>query len=119
MKVIIAGSRQAEYHHVGKALFECPFKQEITEVVCGCAKGADTHGRSWADKLKIPVKSFPANWDLYGKSAGPIRNEEMAKYAEALILVWNGRSPGSANMLKTAKIYGLQIHEYIFPRSVG
>lgn len=112
MRVIIAGSRQAEYHHVIKALVDRPF--DITEVVCGCAKGADTHGRTWADKYGIPVKSFPANWDLYGKSAGPIRNDEMAKYADALVLVWNGRSPGSANMLKTAKIHGLTIHEYIF-----
>jgi hypothetical protein len=112
MRVIIAGSRQAEYHHVITALLDRPF--DITEVVCGCAKGADTHGRTWADKFKIPVKSFPANWDLYGKSAGPIRNTEMAENADALILVWNGRSPGSANMLKTARIYNLVIHEYIF-----
>ncbi len=112
MKVIIAGTRTAEYHHIGKALFDCPFKHEITEVVCGGAKGADTHGRSWADKFEIPVKSFPAAWVLYGKSAGPIRNDEMARYADALILVWNGRSPGSANMLRTAKFRNLKIYEY-------
>lgn len=114
MRVIIAGSRHAEYHHVVKAILDCPFENEVTEIVCGCAKGADTHGATFGAKFNFLVKSFPANWDLYGKSAGPIRNDAMAEYADALILVWNGRSPGSANMLRTAKIHGLKIYEYIF-----
>jgi hypothetical protein len=46
---------------------------------------------------------FPAKWDKYGKAAGPLRNREMAAYADALILVWDGKSRGSANMLAEAK----------------
>jgi hypothetical protein len=114
MRTIIAGTRTAEYHHVHKAMCGCPFANQITEIVCGCAKGADTHGRAWAEFRGIPIKFFPAEWDAYGKQAGPIRNTKMAENADALILVWNGRSPGSASMLKIAKIYKLTIHEYIY-----
>lgn len=119
MKCIIAGSRTAQYHHVVRAILDSPFDGEITEIVCGCAAGADTHGATWGAKFHIPIKFFPAQWSLYGKSAGPIRNREMSEYADALILCWTGRSPGSANMLKTAKIHKLLIHEYIFKPEVS
>ncbi len=62
-------------------------RPQITEVVCGEARGVDTLGKQWAQKHNIPVKSFPANWDKYGKAAGYIRNEDMADYADSLIAV--------------------------------
>jgi hypothetical protein len=64
----------------------------------------------WARQNDIPVKYFPANWEAYGPKAGPLRNQEMANYADALILIWDGQSPGSRDMLKKAKGKGLQIH---------
>lgn len=117
IKCIIAGSRTTEYHHVVKAIQECPFTPQITEVVCGGCEGADLHGKTWADKLNIPVKFFLPQWSEYGKSAGPIRNTKMAEYAApdgALILVWSGTSPGSAHMLRTARTYKLRVYEYIY-----
>jgi hypothetical protein len=119
MIAIIAGSRTAEHHHVVAAMLECPFTREITEVVCGCANGADTHGATWADFRGIPTKLFVADWESYGASAGPIRNDEMARYAEpdgALILVWDGKSRGSANMLRAALFRKLRIFEYVYKK---
>jgi hypothetical protein len=75
--------------------------QKITEVVTGKAKGADTLGEKWARCVaNLPVKEFPADWKTHGLKAGPIRNGEMADYADGLIVfIWNG-SRGSANMLE-------------------
>ncbi len=102
MKVIIAGPRHmpfSMYPLIQRAVDRAPFP--VTEVVCGLANGADTFGKKWAYENKIPVKEFPADWDKYGKRAGPIRNREMAEYADALIVfIWDG-SRGSANMLRT------------------
>lgn len=101
MKTIIAGGRSYWPTSKDKILvnrIHALFK--ITEVVCGCATGADTWGEYWALSQNIPVKSFPANWDLLGKSAGYIRNRSMAEYADALILFPGGR--GSANMANEA-----------------
>ena len=83
----------------------------ITEVVSGTAIGADSLGETWALQHNIPIKRFPAKWKRYGKSAGPIRNKQMAKYANALVLFWDGKSRGSANMLKIAHELELQVHE--------
>lgn len=101
MKTIIAGSRdfndyrlllkQVDYYRL--------HKNDITEVVSGCAKGADELGERYANENGIPIKAFPADWNQYKKSAGPIRNREMAQYAEVLIAVWDGKSRGTKNMI--------------------
>jgi hypothetical protein len=70
----------------------------IDEVVCGKADGVDTAGEQYADYYGISVKYFPADWSTYGKAAGPCRNAQMAKYGDALLLVWDGKSRGSLNM---------------------
>lgn len=109
MKVIIAGGRDIEnYNLIVEAINDSEF--DISEVVSGGAKGVDTMGEHWADKHNIPVKRFLARWEIYGRSAGPHRNIEMANYAEALIAVWDGKSRGTKNMIETAKKRKLDIY---------
>lgn len=101
MKVIIAGSRHmpfSMYPLIDQAIKKSNFN--VLEVVCGMAKGADMMGGKWAWERAIPVKQFPADWNTHGKAAGPIRNQQMAEYADALIVfIWDN-SRGSADMLK-------------------
>ena len=107
MKLIIAGSRTL---NPGPAFicslithFKIPTPKEV---VSGRAKGVDTAGERWAkacqerdqDPYHYNVKEFPANWNKYGKSAGYRRNEQMADYADALLLIWDGESRGSMHM---------------------
>ena len=98
MKVIIAGSRTCNNPEVLIASIS-EANIHITEVVCGEASGADKLGKEWAEKNNITVTSFPADWGKYGKAAGPIRNKEMAKYADSLIAIWDGSSRGTKNMI--------------------
>lgn len=98
MKVIIAGSRQVEdYKLVAEAMQRCGY--EVTEVVCGMATGVDTLGYRWAQCNNVPIKEMPANWSQYGKAAGPMRNRQMAEYADAAVIIWDGKSRGSRNMI--------------------
>lgn len=108
MKTIIAGSRSiTSYQEVEEAIRLSHFK--ITEVVSGCAQGPDTIGQMWASNAGIPIKKFPADWDRFGKAAGIIRNTEMAKYAEALIAVWDTQSKGTEFMIAAARKLGLKV----------
>lgn len=101
MKVIIAGSRTiTDFSAVEKAVEKSGWRNEITEVISGCAKGVDKLGEMWARGNNIPIKSFPAEWNKYGKNAGPIRNRKMAEYSDCLIAVWNSISNGTRNMLE-------------------
>ena len=105
MKLIIAGGRDLWLKH--EELFEIIEKlgilYEIKEIVSGCATGIDSSGIEFADHYGIKLKRFPAEWSKYGQLAGPRRNLTMAAYADALLLVWDGKSRGSANMLARMK----------------
>ena len=108
MKTIIAGTRYASIKDTMDAIDECPW--EISEVVSGEARGPDTHGADWGERVKIPVKRFPADWESLGRRAGLIRNSQMAEYADALLAVWDGHSRGTRDMIAKARKKGLRVH---------
>lgn len=108
MRTIIAGSRDiTDQSVVDSAILESGFS--VTSVVCGEARGVDLLGKRWANKQKVPVMSFPAQWNLHGRSAGFVRNTEMAENADALIAIWDGSSRGTKMMIDIAKKKGLVV----------
>ena len=120
MKVIIAGDRTyTNKQLVADAVRKSDF--DITEVVCGTPWdskqrpepiGADQIGAWYAHHAHIPVKEFPYLSE-HGNQGGPIRNSQMAQYADALILIWGGQSRGSADMLKKARSKKLSIFQVL------
>jgi hypothetical protein len=108
MKTIICGGRDYVLTR-GDArwLDELRVSLPITEVVCGEAKGADAGGKKWAIARGVPVKSFPAEWSVFGKHAGPIRNEQMAEYAEGCIAFPGGF--GTGDMIRRAHKHGCMV----------
>jgi hypothetical protein len=70
----------------------------------------DSLGAAWANANKVQCTFYYADWKNLGKAAGPIRNSEMAANADALILVWDGKSRGSSDMLKKALAKDLKIY---------
>lgn len=120
MKTIIAGTRTLTQQDTAAAVNACPWK--ITAVVCGEARGPDTHGREYAQHFGLPVSSHPADWDgPLGKSAGFARNEDMAHEADALLAVWDGQSSGTRHMIEYMQSLGKPVHvhrvEYVLPVS--
>lgn len=111
MKTIIAGSRSiTDMQYVEDAVKKSHFT--ITEIVSGGAKGIDTLAIIYAQQHQIPLIIMRANWDQYGKSAGFRRNGEMAKYADALIAIWDGQSRGTLHMINVAKERKLKVYTY-------
>ena len=106
MRTIIAGSRTiTDSDDLDYALdMHC---LPITTVLCGMAKGADMLGLRYAQANNIPLERYPADWDKHGRSAGYIRNEEMAKNADACIVIWDGKSKGSQHMISLARKHKL------------
>lgn len=112
MRTIIAGSRSIDqYKHVLEATAACGWKPSV--VLCGGARGADAWGKLWATKRGIPVEDYPADWTAHGKAAGPIRNEQMAARADALIALWDGESQGTKHMIELAKKRGMAVYVHL------
>lgn len=100
MKLIIAGSRHLRIEPAFIHLMLCHhgIADEVEEVVSGGAEGVDWAGEEFSiDYLDKEATVFQADW-LQGHAAGPARNKKMAEYADCLLILWDGRSPGSANM---------------------
>lgn len=101
MRVIIAGSREITDIRLVMDLIDASYF-EITEVISGCApNGVDASAlmKPWA----CFVRKMPADWVKWGKSAGYRRNIDMSNVADALIAVWDGRSPGTEHMIRIMK----------------
>jgi len=109
MKVIVAGGRKIkDYSLVKLAIQESGF--DVAEIVSGMAEGVDSLGIRYGRENNISISRFPANWDKFGKSAGVIRNIQMAKYADALIAIWDGKSKGTGHMVRDAIKRGLKVY---------
>lgn len=81
-KLIIAGGRDFNnYDGMSKCLDRLLKNiNDNIEIVCGMARGADRLGERYAKEHGYKVIYMPADWDLYGKSAGFKRNVQMAEY---------------------------------------
>lgn len=107
-RVIVAGSRSiTDYLFVKEVLDNCGIN--ISTIISGTAMGVDTLGERFARENNISIERFAAQWDIYGNSAGYVRNTLMANNADWLICVWDGKSKGSKHMLDIARNKKLNI----------
>ena len=86
----------------------------VTHVISGNAIGVDRLGERWADiwcKPLIEMPVTPAEWNRLGKRAGPMRNKRMAEVCDFAIIVWDGESRGTKNMI--AELIKLQKPHYV------
>jgi hypothetical protein len=112
MKIIVAGSRGFnDYPKLKSVLDELigDTPKETVEIVSGTANGADKLGEKYADETGLKVVRFPANWDLYGKRAGYLRNVDMAKYGTHCVCFWDRISKGTSHMINIAENEGLEL----------
>jgi len=103
-----------------RLLIKKRYDENISEIVSGGQKsinkdtlahyGADWIGESWARFWDLPIKTFPADWKTHGRAAGPIRNSQMADYADTLIAFWDGKSRGTKSMIDLAEEHKLTVH---------
>lgn len=101
-RVIIAGGRDFDDYSMLCDFSDKVLRRKVVdgiEIVCGMAKGADALGERYAKERGYSIQYFPADWKLYGKQAGYIRNKQMGDYADALIAFWDGHSHGTKHMI--------------------
>lgn len=112
MRVIVCGSREwTDREAIANRLFDLPVDSVI--VHGDCPRGADRLAGQEAEKLGLLVEKHPADWAYYGKRAGFIRNERMARIGADLCLAfWDGHSSGTAMMVDLAELHGIPVELY-------
>lgn len=101
IRVIVCGSRNwDDYAPIFERVGKLPIDAIIIE---GGASGADEWGRIAAKKYGLKHEQYKANWEKYGKAAGPIRNQEMLDSGVNLVLAFRkNKSRGTTDMVERA-----------------
>jgi hypothetical protein len=106
-KIVIGGCRNfTNYRLFSEYVDLCLARLKRQGDICilsGNCAGADALGERYALEHGYAIELYPADWETYGKSAGPIRNREMVKNADAVIAFWDGTSAGTASLISFAK----------------
>lgn len=103
LRIIVCGGRDyTDSHRVWRVIKRLHEHRPNLYVIHGAAKGADMLASHAARALGIPDIHVPAQWDAYGKGAGPIRNSWMLDLNPDLVIAFPG-GRGTANMMKQAR----------------
>ncbi len=137
MRILITGSRKwRDYDAIARAITvaisdlikQYPDDNIVTIVHGDCPEGADAYADEFANKISrlmlhprektnkqyiVKVEKHPAEWDKYGKSAGPKRNEQMVNAGADICLAFNkNNSPGTSGTIKLVEKAGIELREY-------
>lgn len=110
MIVAVTGGRHYDdYDCVCRELDQLHFESRITLILEGGARGADRLCRRWAISRGVPFKTFVAQWDRFGKKAGPLRNTIMLEQSAPNMLVAFPGGAGTGDCVRQAKQRDIRI----------
>lgn len=104
--VIVCGGRSySDYKRVCEMLDSVKFTLGDVPlmIVQGGASGADKLAKKWAFDRSVPCTTFSANWAIYGRKAGMIRNQSMLDETKPKLVVAFPGGRGTENMVRIAR----------------
>ena len=110
MKVLITGSR----HWSDREAVEMAIARANPDTIIeGGATGADAIAKEYTQRKSIKVIEVRAEWDRYGKQAGPIRNSAMIAMKPDLVLAFSkdlSKDKGTADTVKKALAENIKVY---------
>lgn len=95
MKLLIVGSRSITAFDLSPYI-----PTGVDTVISGGADGIDCLAERYADLHRLSKYIVRPRYDLYGRAAPLKRNEQMVDMADAVLVIWDGRSKGTQHILK-------------------
>lgn len=115
MRVIVCGGRtfglsedECKFVHsqLNSILYKSPYDRHV--IINGGAQGVDAIAKAWAEDKGYKVETYLAEWQKYGRRAGPLRNYRMLAEGPDLVIAFPG-GRGTANMVKIAEEAGVDV----------
>jgi len=105
MRILVCGGR--DYDDRKKVFEALDTLDNPCALIEGGARGADRLAREWAIDNNVPIFTFNADWETYGRAAGPIRNKQMLVEGKPDIVIAFPGGAGTANMIRQARAAGI------------
>lgn len=103
-RVLVCGGRDyVDEGTLSSVLDQAHAANPIALLIHGACAGADMLAEMWAGRAGVKTAPFPADWDAYGKSAGPIRNRKMLDEGKPHLVIAFPGGRGTRNMVEQAK----------------
>ena len=111
MRILVCGDRNwTDCKSIENRLKLLP---KDTIIIHGACRGADKIAGLEAKKLGFEVLEFPAEWEKYGKGAGPIRNQKMLDEGKPDVVIAFHQdienSKGTKDMVERAEKVGIKV----------
>lgn len=112
MKILVCGGRDyTDYDQLEDELNLLWRVHGDFIIISGMARGADSLAVRYAEQYDCPLEKFPAQWDVHGRAAGPIRNQQMLDEGKPDLVVACPGGRGTAHMVKIARKAGVEVQE--------
>lgn len=98
MKVAVVGSRGVSPAHYDTLCRTLPIG--VSTIISGGAKGADALAKRYAVENGLFYEEYLPEYERFGRSAPIERNRQIVDRADYVIVMWDGKSHGSAFVVK-------------------
>ena len=118
MKLALVGSRDYTNYSEFKIIIASTLKKwnkkisDVTLVISGGAKGADTLAEQWSKEYKKTITIFIPDWKAFGKAAGPMRNTDIVNECTHMIAFPSTKGKGTQDSIIKAKNTKKTVHIY-------
>lgn len=110
MRVLVCGGRDfSDTKALNTTMDKIHKNSGIDVVIEGDARGADRIAGYWARRRGITNLKFRADWEMHGRAAGVIRNQEMLKKGNPDLVVAFHGGRGTADMIRRADAAGIKV----------
>lgn len=111
-RILITGSRDwTDYNAIAMSIVgEIESHLEDVVIVHGAAPGADSLAGDFARAFNYTEERHPAQWEVHGKAAGPIRNQKMVDLGADVCLAFPlPQSRGTYDCMRRAEEAGIPV----------
>lgn len=109
VRVLVCGGRDFQYKGLVRRVL---IQSGATEVIHGgCRTGADKLADEVAREMGVPVTVYAAMWQVYGRRAGPMRNQLMLDQGKPDLVIAFPGGTGTADMVRRARKTGVRVIE--------
>ena len=115
MKIVITGSRDfSDRKFLFTYLDRFHSLHSISHLIQGGARGVDSLSREWAIARNVRWSEYLADWRMYGKFAGHLRNQQMINQSPDAVIAFfsdpKNPSSGTSDCVARAKLAAIPVY---------